>query len=63
MNVVSQSKGERQTKKMPKNTEVNRRAIRGRNAVESTRARPTEQLQLSRGSALLSGAKIQGIQT
>ena len=38
--------------------EVYRRAVRSGNAVEWTRAKPTEQLQLSLGSALLTGAKI-----
>ena len=37
--------------------EVHRRAVRSGNAVERTRAKPTEQLQLSLGSALLTGAK------
>ena len=38
--------------------EVYRRAVRNGNAVERTRAKPTEQLQLCFGSALLTGAKI-----
>ena len=38
--------------------EIYRRAVRSGNAVEGTRAKPTEQLQLSPGSALLTGAKI-----
>ena len=37
---------------------VHRRAVRSGNAVEINKAKPTEQLQLSLGSALLTGAKI-----
>ena len=38
--------------------EVHRRAVQSGNAVEWTRAKPTEQLPLSLGSVLLNGAKI-----
>ena len=58
INVASQSKKElKGTKDASEYDEIHRRAVRNGNAVERTRAKPTEQLQLSIGSALLKGAK------
>ena len=59
INVVSQSKKELQAQKMPReNNEVYRRAVRSGNAAKCTRAKGAKQLQVSLGSALLTGAKI-----
>ena len=54
-NVVSQSKKEMQAQMML--DKVHRRAVRSGTAVEWTRTKPTEQLQLSLGSILFTGAK------
>ena len=55
INVIEGTAG---TKDAREYYEVHRRAVRSGNAMEWTRAKPTEQLKLTLGSALLTGVKI-----